>query len=202
MNRAYRFFLFPLSLFGLFKPEKLVAIIKQGSQGGYRLLKRELSIETKRFMLFLKTICFGLVFERDAQNPEQEYDWRIVQYKTRLLSKTVDLKRFNRTLAQGTQGGYELYYALKYPAKFLFVFPREAYFFIFRKPQSQQARQYEYSVHQTPYRFFSKTLDEGKYTADLNAVGSDKQLKITFRDERRKLGFVQPAVISIWERAA
>jgi hypothetical protein len=96
--------------------------------------------------------------------------------------------------------GYELFYAMKYPAPFLMIFPREAYFFVFRKPVISQSRPYRYTVIQTPYRLFTRTLDEKRYQDDLNQQVKSSALKISFRDERIFLGiFTQATAISIWE---
>jgi hypothetical protein len=206
MHRQYRFILFPLSILAaIFKPSVLAKTIKKGCQGGYRLIRRELTLEPKRVLLFFKSIAFGMVFQRDENEPDQEYNWKIVSYKTRMMSKTVNPAEMERVLAEGAYGGYELYHAMKYPARFLFIFPREAYFFIFRKPEVVQpvVPSFEYTVNQTPYRFFSRTIDESTFTQELNTFGSNASLVNTFRDERRVFGaFAQPTVVAIWEHSA
>jgi hypothetical protein len=56
-------------------------------------------------------------------------------------------------------------------------------------------------VHQTPYRFFSRTLDPVQYEADLNKYAASSTLKVSFRDERRIFKvIVQPTVVAIWEQ--
>ena len=102
----------------------------------------------------------------------------------------------------GMSGGSELFYAMKYPCRFLFIFPREAYFFVFRRRQDGAPQSYKYSIVQTPYRAFSKTLDPAQYETALNGAGQTRTLKITFRDEERTMGiFRRPTVVSIWESA-
>ena len=104
-----------------------------------------------------------------------------------------------KVLNTAAQDGFELFFAMKYPCRFLLVFPRESYFFVFRRKRGDST-QYTYNVHQTPYRFFTKTIDSDQYESELNEQGQKRQLKITFRDERRILGmFKQPTVVSLWE---
>ncbi len=187
---------------GLFKPQALLAAITEGTRGGFRLLRREFTIEPRRLLFIFTAPSFGMVFQRDDKNPEPEQEWALSTYKTRLLTRTADVKAMNAAINKGASGGYELFFALKYPCRFLLFFPRECYFFLFRKAVGESGHRFQYSVEQMPYRFFTKTINELGYQQQLNDEGSDSQLKITFRDERRLLGlFKQPTALSIWERA-
>ncbi|WNG60236.1 hypothetical protein F0U59_40135 [Archangium gephyra] len=200
----FRFRLFPLGLItGMFDPQLLVELIREGCESGHRLIRREFTLEPRRVLLILQALSFGLVFRRDAQKPEPEHDYRVAIYKTRFFTKTVNTEDLARVLNQTAEGGFELYHALKYPTRFLFFFPRESYIFIFRRPFAGQPRQTNYIVHQTPYRFFSRTMDPQVYESDLNTLGRTGQIKITFRDERRVLGlFRQPTAVAIFEQGA
>lgn len=202
-RHAFRFRLFPLGLFtGLFEPEVLREAIREGCEGGFRILRREFTVEPRRVLFFLAALGFGMIFRRNESAPEPEYDWRVAIYKTRLLTKTVDVDTLQRTLNDATRGGFELHYALKFPTRFLFLFPRESYLFVFRRPIAGEQKTYSYEVQQTPYRFFTRTIDAEQYESNLNRAGQEgAQLKVTFRDERRLFGFiVQPTAIALFER--
>jgi hypothetical protein len=200
----FRFRLFPLGVFtGMFDPQQLVELIREGCEGGHRLIRREFTLEPRRILLILHALSFGMVFRRDAQKPEPEHDYRVAIYKTRFFTKTVNTNDLTQVLNRAAESGFELYHALKYPTRFLFFFPRESYIFIFRRPFAGQPRPLNYIVHQTPYRFFSRTMDPQIYEQDLNRLGSTGQIKITFRDERRVLGiFRQPTAVAIFEQGA
>jgi hypothetical protein len=200
----FRFRLYPLGFFtGLFDPDNLTEVIREGCQDGYRVVRREFTFETRRVLLVLMATAFGIMFRRDKNNPEPEYDYRIKIYRTRFFTRTVNVKQLTQVLNEGAAGGYELYYGLKYPTRFLFIFPREAYFFIYRKPYAGEAKQYKYSVLQSPYRFFTRTLDPQRYEKDLNEAGQRGQIKVTFRDEKRILGiFAQRTVVGVFEEKA
>lgn len=199
---AFRFRLFALGvLSGLFDPERFGQLLTEASRGGYQLMKHEFSIEPSRFMFFLKRLTFGLVFRKDNQKPDADFEYRVVIYKTRLMTRTVDTRKLQQTLNDAAQGGYELYLGIKYPTRLLFFFPRESYTFIFRRPAGQATGSFSYEVFQTPYRFFSRTIDAEQYEQDLNAFGQSGDLKVTFRDERRVLGaFAQPTVVGVIEQ--
>ena len=200
-GHQFRVRLFPLGLLtGMFDPDRLVELIREGAEGGYRLVRREFTIEPRRVLLFLQALAFGLVFRRDGGKSEPEFDYRVAIYKTRFFTKTVNTEELAKTINGASQGGFELYYGIKYPTRFLFFFPRESYIFVFRKPFAGQAPNRSYVVHQTPYRFFSRTMDPQVYEHDLNTLGTRGQIKVTFRDERRILGiFNQPTAVSVFE---
>lgn len=204
-RHAFRFRLFPLGLLtGLFDPEQLREQIREGCEGGYRLIRREFSIEPRRVLFFLAALGFGLIFRKTEGVSEPEHDWRVAIYKTRLFTRTADVKAMAKVLNEAALGGFELHFAVKFPTRFLLIFPRESYVFILRKPIAGAQRQYSYEVNQTPYRFFTRTIDPQLYEADLNRSGSEgSQIKISFRDERRLFGiFVQPTAITVFERKA
>ncbi|MFN7132264.1 MAG: hypothetical protein ACK4N5_09280 [Myxococcales bacterium] len=199
---AFRFKLFPLGLItGMFDVDLLKEAIREGCENGYKLLRREFTLETRRVLFFLGALGFGLMFRKDEAAPENEYDWRVTLYKTRFFTRTVDLEALTRTLNEAASGGFELHFAIKYPTRFLFFFPRESYVFVFRKPFADAGVQYRYSVAQTPYRFFTRTLDASAYEADLNRQGGQGGLfKVSFRDERRVFGmFRQPTAVTVFE---
>ncbi len=71
---------------------------------------------------------------------------------------------------------------------------------MFRRHVDGQGQQYNYLINQTPYHFFTPEIKPEQYQYDLNAWGQSRQLKITYRDERRIFGFIgQPTAVSIWE---
>ncbi|WP_372367378.1 hypothetical protein [Candidatus Uabimicrobium sp. HlEnr_7] len=197
----FKFRLFPLGfLTGMFDPAKLLEIIREGSQDGYRILRREFTFEVRRKLVLFVLPAFGMVFRREEKNQDPEYDYRVTTYCTRFFTRTVNLKKLQATLDEASAGGYEMYYGLKYPARFLFIFPREAYMFIFRKPYTDDGKQYKYFIQQTPYRFFTGTIDPQKYEADLNTSGGKGQIKVSFRDERRLFGiFRQKTAVVVFE---
>lgn len=202
-RHQFRFRLLPLGLFtGLFEPEVLREAIREGCADGYRLVRRELTVEPRRILFFLQALALGLVFRRTSGAEESEHDWRVAIYKTRLLTKTADPKALEKTLNDAAKSGFELHFAIKFPTRFLLFFPRESYVFLFRRPVDNQTRTFQYSVSQTPYRFFTRTIENERYEADLNARGAQgEQLKISFRDERRVFGaLVQPTALAIFER--
>lgn len=198
----YRFRLFPLGvLTGLFEPNALVEAVREGCRDGFRLIRREFTIEPRRFLFFFPVLAFGLVFRREEARPDAEFDYRVALYKTRFFTRTVDTRALERTLNEAAQDGYELFHAVKFPTRLLWIFPRESYTFVFRKAYAGPATAYAYRVFQTPYRFFSRTVDPDLYERDLNAAGQEGLLKITFRDERRLFGmFVQPTIVGIAEK--
>lgn len=200
----YRFHMFPLGIFtGLFDPAVLGEAIREGCRDGFRLVRREFTMEPRRFLLFFPVLAFGIVFRREEANPDPEFDYRVGIYKTRFFTRTVDTKAMERMLNDAASGGYELFHALKFPTRLLWILPRESYTFIFRKPYAGPAASLRYNVFQTPYRFFTRTVDPDLYTRDLNQAGQDGVLKLTFRDERRVFGvFVQPTIVGIAEAAA
>jgi hypothetical protein len=200
MTREYRFRLFRLGfLTGLFNCEELEESIREGASGGFRMVRREFTLEPRRILFFLTAPAFGLVFQRQKGAEEPDYDWKIGTYQTRFFTKTIDTAAAESVLNAAALDGFELFFAMKYPCRLLFLFPREAYFFVFRRKRGASS-QYAYSVHQTPYRFFTKTIDSERYEDELNQQGGERQLKLTFRDERRLLGlFRQPTAVSIWE---
>lgn len=202
--RDHRFILFNLGFWTwLFSPAKLVEAIQRGCQGGFRLLRREVTFELRRVFFFFPAPAFGLVFQRDKTSPEPEYQWAIKTYRTRFFTRTVDTKAMQKKVNEGASDGSELFFAMKYSCRFLMIFPREAYFFIFRKRVDGKTPRCQYYIHQTPYRFLTKTIEPKRYEGDLNQWCQRNQLKITFRDERRVLGFfVQPTVVSIWESSS
>ncbi|MBI5494032.1 MAG: hypothetical protein HY904_03335 [Deltaproteobacteria bacterium] len=200
----FRYRLFPLGLFtGLFDPERLVEAIREGCQDGYRLIRREFSIEQRRIAVILAALGFGLMFRRNEDNPDAEYDWRVAVYKTRFFTRTVDPEAMAKLLNDAARGGFELYYGVKYPTRLLLLFPRESYAFIFRKPIAGPAPACSYQVRQIPYRFFTRTIDAQLVERELNEAGTSRQqIKITFRDERRLFGILaQPAMVAVFERA-
>ncbi|MHC5036081.1 MAG: hypothetical protein ACYTHM_02095 [Planctomycetota bacterium] len=201
MERSYRFHLFKLGILtGLFDPQKLVEAITKGTRSGYRLLRREFTLEPRRLLLLFNALAFGMVYQRDDDAPEPEYYWRIGIYKTRLFTKTVDVPKMQEVLNGHAEGGYELFFSMKYFCRFLFLFPREAYFFVFRRPVDGEAKSYDYLVQQSPYRFFSRTIDPERYEQALSREGKHRQIKITYRDEKRILGlFRQHTAVIIWE---
>ncbi|RME03853.1 MAG: hypothetical protein D6805_05035 [Planctomycetota bacterium] len=198
----FRFRLFPLGIFTMmFDPEKLRELIREGCRGGYRMLRREFTFEMRRLFLIFRVAAFGFIFRKDEDNPEPEYDYRVKVYKTRFFTRTVNTQKMEQILNEGAEGGYELFFAAKYPTRFLFIFPRESYMFFFRKPIAGEGGRYSYQVVQVPYRFFTRTIDPNRYEQDLNTHGRNAQLKLTFRDERRLfLIFVQPTAVCIFER--
>lgn len=199
---SFKFRLFPLGFFtGLFNPDALLEVIRDGCQDGYRLVRHEFSFELRRIFVLLAAGAFGMVFKKDANKPELEYDYRIATYSTRFFTRTVDLKKMTRAINEGSAGGYELFYGLKYPTRFLIFFPRESYFFLFRKPYVETNKKYTYTLLQTPYRFFTKTIQPELYEHDLNKAGKTGQLKISFRDERRVFGiFLQQTIVAVFEQ--
>lgn len=198
---SYRFRLFPLGFItGLFDPHKLVEAIRESCQDGYRLLRREFSIERRRVLFFFSALSFGIVSRRKEQAPDTEYDYRVAVYRTRFFTRTVNIKDMTNVLNHAANGGYEFFFGIKYPTRLLLLFPRESYIFFFRKPYSGTVKNYSYRILQTPYRFFSRTIDPTKYEAELSSASKNGQLKISFRDERRVFGlFTQPTVIGIFE---
>ncbi len=201
---TFRFRMFPLGFFtGLFNPDLLVEMLRDGCRDGYRILRREFTIEKRRVLFFFPALAFGIVFRREEKAPDVEHDYRVAAYKTRFFTRTVNPQELAATLNAAASGGYELLMGVKYPTRFLAIFPRESYTFIFRKPFAGAAKQVAYKVFQTPYRFFTRTLDAEVYEADLQRVGREGQLKVTFRDERRLFGlFRQPTVVGIAELPA
>ncbi|BBM84190.1 hypothetical protein [Candidatus Uabimicrobium amorphum] len=197
----FKFRLFPLGFItGMFDPEKLLEVIREGCQDGYRILRREFTFETRRKFGIFMLPAFGMVFRREEKNQDPEHDYRLATYCTRFFTRTVNLNKLQETLDQAADGGFEMYYAMKYPARFLLIFPREAYMFIFRKPYSGEGKQYKYFIQQTPYRFFTKTIDPQRYENELNESGAKGQIKRTFRDERRVFGiFRQQTVVAVFE---
>lgn len=203
-QNAFRFRLFPLGLItGLFDTDQLVETIREGCENGYRLIRREFSIEKRRVMFFLGALGFGLMFRKSEGVSEPEYDWKVAIYKTRFFTKTVNTEELESTLNEVAAHGFELHFAVKFPTRLLFFFPRESYVFVFRKPFAGASKRYRYVAHQTPYRFFTRTLDAATYEADLNRLGETGQIKCTFRDERRVFGaFVQPTAVAVFEQEA
>ena len=197
----FKFRLFPLGFItGMFDPEKLLEVIREGCQDGYRILRREFTFEVRRKFIILALPAFGMVFRREEKTPDAEYDYRLATYCTRFFTRTVNLDKLQQTLDKASAGGYEMYYGMKYPARFLLIFPREAYMFVFRKPYGE-GKQCKYFIQQTPYRFFTRTIDPQRYEKDLNSCGQKGQIKVTFRDERRVLGiFRQNTVVAIFEK--
>jgi hypothetical protein len=201
---SFRYRLFPLGFFTtLFNPDLLIETLREGCRNGYRIVRREFSIERRRVLFFFPALAFGILFRRDEKAPDVEHDYRVALYKTRFFTRTVDPEALAAILNAAASDGYELYMGIKYPTRFLGIFPRESYTFIFRKPFAGTVRQFAYKVFQSPYRFFTRTLDPVAYEQDLQRIGQEGQLKITFRDERRLLGiFRQPTVVGIAETPA
>ncbi len=199
---AFRFKLFPLGLItGLFDTDQLREAIREGCESGYRILRREFTIEKRRVLFFLSALGFGLMFRKDLSDPSPEYDWRVAIYKTRFFTRTVDTLELQRVLNDAAQGGFELHFAIKFPTRFLFLFQRESYVFVFRKPFAGPQESYRYQVAQTPYRFFTRTIDNQAYESDLNRLGQSGQFKVSFRDERRVYGlFRQPTAVTVFEQ--
>ena len=70
MGKQYRFKLFNLGFItGLFKREELERAIGEGTEGGFRLVRREFTLEPRRVLMFLGAPSFGLMFEK----PEDLY---------------------------------------------------------------------------------------------------------------------------------
>lgn len=199
---TYRFRLFPLGIFtGLFKPEALGEAIREGCRDGFRPVRREVTLEMRRFLFFFPVLAFGLVFRREEASADVEHDWRVSTYCTRFFTRTVDTKAMERALNATAADGFELFLGVKHPTRLLWIFPRESYTFVFRKAYSASMNSFEYCVFQTPYRFFTRTIDPDLYERDLNSIGASGPLKVTFRDERRIFGvFRQPTVVGVAER--
>jgi hypothetical protein len=202
MHREYRFVLFNLGFWTwLFNPEEFIRVIQQGCMGGFRILRREITFEPRKFFFIFSRPAFGFVFQKTEQL-EPDYEWAINTYKTGFFTKTVDTARMQDAINAYSQQGFELYFSMKYPCRLFLIFPREAYFFMFRRRVDGQGQKHNYLVHQTPYNFFTKTIKPEQYQSDLNEWGQSRQLKITYRDERRIFGFFgQPTAVSIWEES-
>lgn len=199
----YRYRLLSLGFLGFFDPQKLVSLLNEGAAGGYSLLSKEISIEPRSLLFFLKTMAFGFLFTKTEGEKTVEQDWKVVCYKTNLFSQTLDKTKMQNTLNEAAAQGYVLEHAIKYPTRLLFILPREAYFFMFKRPVAQAAVPVaRYAVHETPYGLFSKTLDVNTYDAELNARGQQAALKATFRDERKKFRVLkQNIAVGVWEES-
>ena len=123
----FRFVLFKLGIItGLFNVQEFTNAITEGCRDGYRLVRREFSIEPRRILLVLRAYAFGMVFQRDADSPAEEYEWAVANYRTRFFTKTIDVKKLEATLNEVSGGTGELFFAMKYPCRFLFIFPPAA----------------------------------------------------------------------------
>ncbi len=130
--RSYRFRLFPLGFFtGLFNPEKLVEVIRDVCKDGYRMLRREFTIERRRVAFFFSALSFGIVSRREEDFPDPEYDYRVAVYRTRFFTRTVNIDDMTHVLNGTASGGYEFFFAIKYPTRLLLIFQRESYVLFF-----------------------------------------------------------------------
>ncbi len=201
--QRYRYRLLSLGFLGFFDPTKLVQLLKEGTSGGYKLLTQEISIEPRSLFFFLKVMAFGFLFTKRDEEPSEEYDWKVVCYKTNLFSQTLNKNKMQQMLNEAAAEGYVLEHSIKYPTRLLLILPREAYFFMFkRKAGASASATARYEVHETPYGLFSKTLDIQGYDQELNQRGQSAELKATFRDERKKFRVLkQNIAIGIWEES-
>ena len=75
MHREYRFVLFNLGFWTwLFNPEEFIRVIQQGCMGGFRILRREITFEPRKFFFIFSRPAFGFVFQKTEQL-EPDYEW-------------------------------------------------------------------------------------------------------------------------------
>ena len=68
MHREYRFALFNLGFWTwLFNPEEFIRVIQQGCMGGFRILRREITFEPRKFFFIFSRPAFGFVFQKTEQ---------------------------------------------------------------------------------------------------------------------------------------
>jgi hypothetical protein len=193
---------YPLGfLSGAAQPEQLAAIINEAAHGGYRFKREEVNIEPRRVLFLMRALALNIVFKWEQDEPGYEY--RICIYRTRPLTRTVDVSKLTATLNEAVRGGFEVYFGFKHLTRWLMVLPRETYFFVLRRRIDGANQERSYRFVEYGYRFFSQTMDPAEYEQVLNLQGGDSRHVVSFRDERRILGaFRQIVALTLFEDAA
>ena len=188
-------------LSGAVDPQQLAFIINEAAHGGYRFKREEVTIEPRRVAMILRALALNIIFKWEPDEPGYEY--KICTYRTRPLTRTVDVSKLTATLNREVQGGFEVYFGFKESTRWLLFMPRETYFFVLRRRMDGANQERSYRFVEYAYRFFSQTMDPVAYEQALNAQGGDSRHVVSFRDERRVMGaFRQVVSITLFEDAA
>ncbi|HZO14703.1 MAG TPA: hypothetical protein VFB62_15625, partial [Polyangiaceae bacterium] len=158
-------------LSGAVDPQQLAMIINEAAHGGYRFKREEVTIEPRRVAMILRALALNIMFKWEPDEPAYEY--KICTYRTRPLTRTVDVGKLTNTLNREVQGGFEVYFGFKEATRWLLFMPRETYFFVLRRRIDGANVERSYRFVEYAYRFFSQTMDAPAYEQVLNARGGD-----------------------------